>query len=64
MRPRRTNPLWMSWTDRIGKQVQIGPWWFRLSLGWHPACWYGVFYVARKRLWLRPIDCKAIDDYA
>lgn len=52
----------MFWTDRIGRQMKAGPWWFRLCLGYHSqsGTWYGVLRIARRTVWLRPIDYRAI----
>lgn len=49
--------------DRIGTHLHLGPWWCHLAIGWHPASWHGTLYIARKRIWCRPIDYKAIETH-
>lgn len=49
------------WKDRIGKQIMLGPWWCRLTLGWHSAAWFGSLHMFRRPIWLRPINYRAIE---
>jgi hypothetical protein len=46
--------------DRIGYHFFIGPWWMRLCLVFHRAMWAGTFRIARRLIWMRPIDYEAV----
>ncbi len=51
------------WRDRIGLQVQVGPWWCLLGIGAHKPSrtWYGSWHFFRRVVWLRPIDYRRIE---